>query len=188
MTSNNNELWGDKEQHPEQYDHDKPRAYQVKDDDNLEEKDLKRTYLFGHSKVKSMNAPGMEGQGMGGEHFGQNNLTPSGDDQANPSQNAGYGNAYFRRTQPSEEHPENSNFVVQDQQGKADDPGGQPNIHGPNELPDQQKVGEWNGGHTPNPQQNYQEGTADNDGQKSDQSKSTTDRSIAKAEKEHIET
>ncbi|MDB5022830.1 MAG: hypothetical protein JWP78_585 [Mucilaginibacter sp.] len=189
MTLNNNELWNnDESDYSEQQDQNKPRAYRVDDDDNLEEKDLKRTYLFGDSKVKSTQAPGMEGQGMGGEHFGENNLTPSGDDQANPSQNAGYDNAYFRRTQPSEEHPENSNFVAQDQQGKTGDTSGQTNIPGPNELPDQQKVGEEKQKQTPNPQQDYREGTADNDGQKSDQSKNTTDRSSANAEKEHIET
>ncbi len=63
--------------------------------------------------------------------FGQNNLTPAGDDKANPSQNAGYDNAYFRRNEPSEEHPENSNFVAQEQQGSPDIKAGeQPNIPG----------------------------------------------------------
>jgi hypothetical protein len=128
----------------------KPNAYRVEDDDNLEEKDLKTHYLFGDSEMKDPNAPGMEGQGMGGQAFGQNNLTPSGDDKDNPSQNAGQGNAYFNRTQPAEEHPENSNFKPgnQDntyQEGTADNDGkgtGQTIIPGPNEVPDQQKVGE----------------------------------------------
>jgi len=128
----------------------KPNAYRIEDDDNLEEKDLKTHYLFGDSEMKDTNAPGMEGQGMGGQAFGQNNLTPSGDDKDNPSRNAGKGNAYFNRTQPAEEHPENSNFKPGDdednyQEGTADNDGkgdAQPNIPGPNELPDQQKVGE----------------------------------------------
>lgn len=144
---------------------DKPNAYRVDDDDNLEEKDLKRSYLFGDARMKDASAPGMEGQGMGGQSFGENNLTPSGNDKANPAQNAGEGNAYFRRTQPAEEHPEDENFVAQNQQGE---PGkSEPNIPGPQELPDQQKVGEdtdHDEDHKPNPQEEYREGTADNDG------------------------
>jgi hypothetical protein len=154
----------------------KPSAYRVEDDNNLEEKDLKRTYLFGDSKVKSINDPGMEGRGMGGENFGKNNLTPSGDDEANPSQNAGYTNAYFRRTEPAEEHPEDSNFVAENQKGK------------PGDNSDQQKVGEDKGKQNPTPQQDYQEGTADNDGQKGNMLKNPNDNSSAGTEKEHIET
>jgi hypothetical protein len=169
-------------------DPSKPSAYRVEDDNNLEEKDLKRTYLFGDSKVKSTNDPGMEGRGMGGENFGQNNLTPSGDDNANPSQNAGYTNAYFRRTEPAEEHPEDSNFVAANQQGKPDGNSDQINIPGPNELPDQQKVGEDNRKQKLTPQQDYQEGTADYDGQKSNMTKNPNDNSNAGTEREHIET
>ncbi|HEY4198246.1 MAG TPA: hypothetical protein VGM63_22050 [Mucilaginibacter sp.] len=142
----------------------RPNAYRVEDADNLEEEDLKRSYLFGSAKMKSTEEPGMEGQGMGGQNFDRNNLIPAGNDKANPPQNAGEGNAYFRRTQPAEEHPEDENFVAQSQEGE---PGKkeEPNIPGPQELPDQQKVGEdtkenKNG---PNPQQNYQEGTVDSD-------------------------
>jgi len=144
---------------------DKPNAYRVEDDKNLEEKDLKRTYLFGDAKMKSTDDPGMEGQGMGGHSFGESNLTPAGNDEANPPQNAGEENAYFRRTQPAEEHPEDENFVARDQEGG---PGkSEPNIPGPQELPDQQKVGEnarQQGEQKPNPQEEYREGTADNDG------------------------
>jgi hypothetical protein len=129
----------------------KPNAYRVEDDDNLEEKDLKTHYLFGDSKMKSTTDPGMEGQGMGGQKFGENNLTPAGNDKANPPQNAGEDNAYFRRRQPAEEHPEDSNFEANNDQ---------PNIPGPGELPEQQKVGE----DTPKPQEKYREGTADDDG------------------------
>lgn len=149
---------------------DKPNAYRVDDDKNLEEKDLKRTYLFGHAKMKSVDDPGMEGQGMGGQSFGENNLTPAGSDEANPPQNAGEGNAYFRRTQPAEEHPEDENFTARDQEGG---PGSKTseyyNIPGPQELPDQQKVGEnitQQDRHAPNPQEEYREGTADDDGEK----------------------
>ena len=98
--------------------------------------------------MKSTTDPGMEGQGMGGQNFGDNNLTPAGNDPANPPQNAGEGNAYFRRTQPAEEHPENENFVARD---------------------DQQKIGEQskeNGQIKPGPQQDYRQGTADEDGNK----------------------
>lgn len=141
----------------------KPDAYRVNDDSDLEEKDLKRHYLFGDAEMKSTNAPGMEGRGMGGEKFGENNLTPSGDDKDNPSQNAGYSNAYFRRTQPAEEHPEDSNFTVKSQRGG---PGKEQenNIPGPSEVPEQQKVGEPQSGGEPHPQEEYREGTADNDG------------------------
>jgi hypothetical protein len=189
MTTSDDELWSDEEDnHSEQHNDDKPTATRVENDDNLEEKDLKRSYLFGDGKMKDVNAPGMEGKGMGGSKFGENNLTPAGDDKANPSQNAGYDNAYFRRNEPSEEHPENSNFVAQEQQGSPDKDGGQPNIPGPNELPDQQKVGEDIGQNKPNPQQNYREGTADNDGQKGDQPEKSEDNSAKGAKKEHIET
>jgi hypothetical protein len=163
----------------------KPDAYRVDDDDNLTEEDLQRSFLVSKDDMKKQDAPGMEGHGMGGESFGQNNLTPSGDDPNNPSQTAGYNNEYFRRTQPSEEHPENNNFKDPNQlgqsnysaamsaeengrsdqdsgettaseptteaqpkyqEGTVDDDGQgenkQVNIPGPNEVPDQQKVGE----------------------------------------------
>jgi hypothetical protein len=114
------------------------------DDDNLEEKDLQRSFTSADDTK-----PVMEGKPMGGENFGANNVTPSADDKNNPSQNAGYSNAYFARTEPGEEHPENSNFKPDEeneyQEGTADNDGennAKPNIPGPNELPDQQKVGE----------------------------------------------
>ena len=177
MTTSNSELWNDGDSHSEHDEDNKPRGYRVDDDDNLEEKDLKRSFLFGDSKVKDADAPNMEGQGTGGEKFGQNNLNPSGDDKANSSQNAGNNNGYFKRTEPSEEHPENTNFKNASQSGQPDyaqaqpkgnadspspqkegekdvnkyqegtaDNDGETNIPGPNELPDQQKVGEDNDG------------------------------------------
>ena len=44
-----------------------PTGYRVEDDDNLEEKDLKRSALFGTGEMKKTTDRGMEGQGMGGE-------------------------------------------------------------------------------------------------------------------------
>lgn len=147
-----------------------PNAYRVEDDKNLEEDDLKTHYLFGKGEMKSPDDPGMEGKGMGGQKFGENNLTPAGNDAANPPQNAGEDNAYFARRQPAEEHPEDSNFEAKE----AGNNQNKPNIPGPGELPDQQKVGEDNDGKRPQPQEPYREGTADNDGYK--------------PEKEHVET
>src|ERR1700761_2313484 len=102
-------LMNDQEDQPQQ-EQNKPGGYRVADD-NIEEKQLHRNFLFGDDKTK----PVKEGTPMGGENFGKNNVTPAGDDKNNPSQNAGYSNAYFRRTEPSEEHPENSNFKLPDQ-------------------------------------------------------------------------
>ncbi len=118
------------------------RGYKVEDDHNLEEKDLKRHYLFGEAQMADPDSPGHEGETSGGENFGKSNVTTSGDDSANPSRYAGYGNDYFKRTEPSEEHPEFNNFKPDEQQGE-------PIKHGE--------------GYT-NPAQKYQEGTADYDG------------------------
>ena len=71
--------------------------------------------------------PIREGQPTGGQKFGEENNTPSGDDKNNPSQNAGYSNEYFRRTEPSEEHPESTNFKPEDQEGEPDYDSAQPN-------------------------------------------------------------
>lgn len=115
-------------------------AYRVEDDNNKDEKDLTR---FDDKR------PISEGQPMGGENFGSNNVTRAGNDPANPAKNAGTSNAYFKRTEPAEEHPEDNNFKPDekaaytegtvDNDGESDD---KPNIPGPGELPDQQKVGE----------------------------------------------
>jgi len=64
--------------------------------------------------------PVREGEPMGGQKFGESGNTYAGDDKNNPSQNAGYTNEYFRRTEPSDEHPENSNFKVKEQEGSPD--------------------------------------------------------------------
>jgi hypothetical protein len=164
MLYTHNEFANDRDDHSER--EAKPNAYRVDDGNNIEESDLKKHLLFGEDERR----PIMEGQPMGGQSFGVSNTTPTGDDKNNPSQNAGYSNAYFARTRPSEEHPENSDFRSPDQQGepdysksihkasgegdnngdkaanddkdKDDSSKAEPNIPGPNELSDQQKVGE----------------------------------------------
>jgi hypothetical protein len=144
----------------------KPNAYRVDDDDNLTEEDLQHGYPTSKDDMQKQDAPGMESRGMGGQSFGENNLTPSGDDPANPSQTAGYTNEYFRRTQPSEEHPENNNFKDPNQlgqsnysaamdasrNGRSDEDSGETT----SSEEDRQTTGE--------PEQSYQEGTADYDG------------------------
>jgi hypothetical protein len=171
----------DRDNHSIQVNAGRQGAHRVEGDNNLRQEDLERR-LFIYDDDK--NKPVMEGKAMGGKNFGKSNLTPSGDDKNNPSQNAGYSNAYFARTEPLEEHPEDSNFTVKNQQGQPDYSKAKPdsavkdetpkpekiergngendrphtqeyyekekgdtentNIPGPNELPDQQKVGEDN--------------------------------------------
>ena len=159
-----------------------PGGSRVDNGAGLDEKDLERNFLFGKGKNP---ANPTEGKGVGGQNFGKENLTPASNDKNNPTQMAGHTNAYFDRTEPSEEHPEDSNFTAKDQDGAPDydkaqpystmenidpkpekrergngendrpheqepytegtddnDAGDKPNIPGPNELPDQQKVGE----------------------------------------------
>jgi hypothetical protein len=80
-------------------------AYRVDDDDNETDEDLERSYTD-----KDEVHPVREGQPMGGHNFGEKSVTPSGDDKNNPSQNAGYTNEYFRRTEPAEEKTDSNNF------------------------------------------------------------------------------
>jgi hypothetical protein len=163
-------------------DKSQPTANRVEGDNNIDQKDLERTFLFGKGDNP---AHPTEGQGTGGQNFGGENLTPAGNDKNNPTQMAGHTNAYFDRNEPSEEHPEDSNFTAKNQdgapdynkyecttdtaqtnpkpekhergdgendrpheqepyvEGTVDDDGTDgPNIPGPQELPDQQKVGE----------------------------------------------
>jgi hypothetical protein len=98
----------------------KPQAHRVDDDKAVEEKDLKRSYIFGDGFNKDANAPGMEGEGAGGGDFGKSSTPPTGNDRANPSQNAGNTNARLGLTHPFEEHTENNNFKDQNQQGEPD--------------------------------------------------------------------
>jgi hypothetical protein len=128
----------------------KPNAYRIDDGDNVEEKDLERSFLFGGNETR----PVMEGKPMGGENFGENNLTPAGDDKNNPSRNAGYTNKYFARTEPSEEHPEDTNFKPLEQEGWSDY----------SKAMSKEKGDNIGNGDKPKPQQGYQEGTADDDG------------------------
>jgi hypothetical protein len=167
-------------------------AYRVENDENFEEKDLKRNYLFGKG---DNHANPTEGKGIGGEKFGQENLTPAGDDKNNPSQNAGYTNAYFARTEPSEEHPEDSNFTAAYQDGAPDYRKAQPNASGTDPKPE--KVERGNGENDrPHPQQPYTEGTDDNDGEPNipgpgelpDQQKVGEDDDEYDNGKQHIET
>ncbi len=120
-------------------------GYRVDDDEQTEEKDLKANPLFGAGTMKDQTSAGMEGQGMGGHNFGnEGNLTPTGDDKDNPSQNAHYRNAYFARTEPLIEDTANNNFKAAGQEGSPDydNAHSEPNTPGPLELPDQLKVGE----------------------------------------------
>src|SRR5205823_8765196 len=105
MTPYDDEPTKDYPHHTEQTDNAPATAYKVDDDDNKEEKDLKRSYLFGTSEDKDPDHTGYESHGMGGQNFGEPNVTRSGDDPANKSRNAGYHNDYFKRTEPLEEHP-----------------------------------------------------------------------------------
>jgi hypothetical protein len=98
--------------------------------------------------------PVREGQPMGGQNFGRNGNTPAGDDKNNPSQNAGYSNAYFSRTEPSEEHPEDSNFKAAYQEGEPDYNSAQPYAQGQNKQTDNNR---------PNLNSSYREGTADDE-------------------------
>ena len=161
----------------------KASGSRVDDGAGLEEKDLEKTFLFGKGDNP---ANPTEGKGTGGQKFGEENNTPAGNDKNNPTQMAGHTNAYFDRNEPSDEHPEDSNFTAPNQDGAPDyskaqpsasienadpkparqeergngendrpheeepyvegtddsDGTDEPNIPGPNELPDQQKVGE----------------------------------------------
>jgi hypothetical protein len=114
----------------------------------------------------------MEGQPMGGHNFGkEGKATPMGDDKDNPSRNAGYSNAYFARTEPSEEDTANNNFKTAYQAGEPDFDKAQrtTNIPGPQETAEQQKVGEDNN------QQEVQQQSGDDQDQNDE-------------EREHIET
>ncbi|UOE47107.1 hypothetical protein MTO98_22135 [Mucilaginibacter sp. SMC90] len=161
MELRDDELRSDELNRPEN-EENKPNAYRVDDDNNEEEKDLKRSFLFGNSEMKSPDDEGMEGKGMGGHNFGQNNITPAGNDKDNPSQMAGNNNEYFNRTQPAEEHPENSNFKDPNQAGNANY-GNVINVSQNGRSDESEGQTETND-KKPNAQQQYEEGTADDDG------------------------
>jgi hypothetical protein len=160
--------------HTEQTSNPPVSITKVEDDDGIEEKDLKRSFLFGDSNDKDPDNKGYESHGMGGQSFGEPNVTRSGDDAANTSQNAGYDNDYFKRTEPLEEHPENNNFKPAEQAGAANTNMEQgeksQNDTGYREAPEQEKVGggepQVDSNTNPNGTggQETQTGTADNDG------------------------
>ena len=105
-----------KDQDRSEQQNNKPEAWREDSEMSLSEKDLEKDLFVDGNAMK----PVREGEGTGGENFGKNNLTPSANDQNNPSQYAGNSNAYFDRTEPSEEHPENSNFKNKKQDGAPD--------------------------------------------------------------------
>ncbi len=160
MEFNNDEFLDDKDNHKEQ-EKGKPNAWRINDDKNLQEKNLERN-LYGKSENNMK--PVMEGEGMGGHNFGKNSNTPAGDDKNNPSQNAGYANAYFARTEPFEEHPENNNFKNKNQGGEPNYIKAQPYANWNNEEPKPEKIERGNGENDrPHKGDGYQEGTADNE-------------------------
>jgi hypothetical protein len=184
----NNEKFLDDRDNQSKREHDKPNAWRVNDDNNLKEKDLERNLYRNNKK------PIMEGQAAGGQNFGKNNLTPAGDDKNNPSQNAGHTNAYFARTEPSEEHPEDSNFKLKNQDGQPDYDKAQAHSRIMNDSPKPEKVERGYGENDrPKKSNTYYEGTADNDNEPNiaepnempDQWKVGED---ADDEREHIET
>jgi len=144
-----------------QSSHDTPVGSRVDNDKNLSEKNLER-YLFvnGRSEMK----PVREGEAMGGNNFGKNNVTPSANDRNNPSQYAGNTNAYLALTEPLEEHPEDSNFKDKNQDGQPDYDKAQPRYTMSNSEPKPEKVERGNGENDrPHKGETFQEGTADND-------------------------
>jgi len=160
MDFNNEELLDDRDNRSIE-EKQRPNAWRVEEGDNVTEEDLERHV---YNETENINRTVKEGQPMGGQNFGQNNLTPAGDDKNNPSQNAGYSNAYFARTEPSEEHPEDSNFKVKDQEGRPEYSRSQPNSNLTDELPKPEKVERGNGENDrPHKGEPYREGTADND-------------------------
>lgn len=145
-----------------------PNAYRTDDGAGLNENDLKKNYLFGKGDFEPHPT---EGQGTGGQKFGEESLTPAGNDKNNPSQLAGSTNAYFNRKEPSDEHPEDSNFTERTQEGA-------PNYNKAtsttntmeNTAPKPEEIKRGDGENDrPHPQQPYTEGTDDNDGNGSDE-------------------
>ena len=141
---------------------DKPNAWRVDDDKNLKESQLERN-LYGRSE--SNMKPVKEGEAMGGHSFGKNSNTPAGDDKNNPSQNAGYSNPYFARTEPLEEHPEDNNFKAKEQDGSPNYAKAQPYANWQNETPKPENPGERGNGENDRPHEetSYREGTVDNE-------------------------
>jgi hypothetical protein len=136
-------------------------------------RDERDSYSAQKQQQESNRPHGMEGEGMGGHNFGKDGKAPMGDDKDNPSRNAGYNNAYFARVAPTEEDTGNNNFKAAHQEGEPDYDAAHSavNTPGPQEVPDQQKVGEDNGSQQETQQQS-----------EGDEQQSNT------GEQEHIET
>jgi hypothetical protein len=184
MEFNREEFSHDRDNHAKQAD-PKPNAWRVNDNDDLDENDLEGR------RGDTSKHPVMEGKPMGGHNFGKNNLTPAGDDKNNPSQNAGYSNAYFARNEPSEEHPEDSDFKAQHQDGRPDYSKAQPSNKITGEMPKPEKVERGNGVND-RPHKggdSYQEGTADNENEpgQSQEAQQGSEK-VNDDEREHIET
>ncbi|MDB5018598.1 MAG: hypothetical protein JWQ84_3430 [Mucilaginibacter sp.] len=191
MEFNSEEFWKDRNQSKQE--NNEPTAWRVEDDVNLNEGDLKRDLFITDADKK----PVREGSGEGGQNFGKNNNTPAGNDKNNPSQNAGNTNAYLDRTEPSEEHPENSNFKVKNQDGEPDYSKAQPNSIITNEEPKPEKVERGDGENDrPHKGNTYYEGTDDKDEEANvpgpdelpEQQKVGEDVDDDTFEKDHIET
>jgi len=141
---------------------DKPTGSRADSGAGLNEEDLEKNFLFGKGDNP---ANPTEGKGVGGQNFGKENNTPPGNDKHNPTQMAGHTNAYFDRNEPSEEHPEDSNFTAPNQDGEPDYDKAQPNnTTVKNMEPKPEKVERGNGENDrPHEQEPYTEGTDDND-------------------------
>lgn len=134
-------------------------AYKIEDEKEQDEKSL-TNFLSSDSDIN----PVKEGTPSGGQNFGKNNLTPAGNDQNNPSQYAGNTNPYFDRKEPSEEHPEDSNFTAKEQDGGPDYDKAQPGFTVKDEVTKPEKLERGNDKNDrPHETEPYAEGTIDND-------------------------
>jgi hypothetical protein len=194
MGFNNEEILNDRDTRSGSENEKEPKAYQVDDSNNIKENKLERN-LYGNSRGNMK--PVREGEGMGGQNFQRNNNTPAGNDKNNPSRYAGTSNAYFNRTEPSEEHPEDTNFKAPYQDGAPDYDKAQPRFQIRSEAPKPEKVERGNGENDrPHKGEQYQEGTADNENEPNvpgpnevpDQQKVGEKIEGADDEREHIET
>ncbi len=108
--------------------------------------------------------PVQEGMPMGGHNFGKNNNTSAANDRNNPSQYAGNTNPYFDRTEPMEEHPEDSNFKAPSQEGRPDYDKAMPEVFKNTTEPKPEKVERGNGENDrPHKGNTYEEGNGDDD-------------------------
>jgi len=167
MNFNEDNFADDRDNQTQTNEHTKAGGYRVDNGAGLNEEDLEKDFLFGKGDNP---ANPTEGQGTGGQDFGGENNTPAGNDKNNPTQMAGHTNAYYDRNEPSDEHPEDSNFTAKKQDGAPDYNKAQPKTAMENTEPKPEKVERGNGENDrPHPQQPYTKGTDDNDGNSSGQ-------------------